>query len=59
MSDQWPVKNPLTFMVQFDFSRGLQSDGNLKIKLSQNRHYLFRWQCKVSDYGDTKQMKTS
>ena len=26
------VKNPLTFMVKFDFNRGLQSDGNLKIK---------------------------
>ena len=27
-SDQWPVKNPLTFTVEFDFNRGLQSDGN-------------------------------
>ena len=31
-SDQWPVRNPLTFMVEFDFNRGLQSDGDVKIK---------------------------
>ena len=31
-SDQCLVKNPLTFMVEFDFNRVLQSDGNLKIK---------------------------
>ena len=30
-SDQWPVKNPLNFMVEFDFNRVLQSDWNLKI----------------------------
>ena len=25
-------KNPLTFMVEFDFNQVLQSDGNLKMK---------------------------
>ena len=26
------IKNPLTFMVEFNFNRVLRSDGNLKIK---------------------------
>ena len=38
-------------MVELDLNRVLQSDGNLKIKTFENRHYLFRWQFKVSDYG--------
>ena len=41
-------------MEEFDFNPVLQSDGNLKIKtfLTENRHYLFRWQLKLSDYDD-------
>ena len=49
-SDQWPVRNPLTFMVEFDFNRGLQSDGNLKIKKILKIDIICL--CEVSDYGD-------